>query len=180
MPNESNSTVLHVEDRKTTRVNWSLTSGEWEEDSKHLDAIFFFKLFRNTLCLYIDTHRGWYHYWSCTVNTSWAVLTTRKWWAKRMECTSLFVKLGVNYPQAIISRKLMKFTVLYIATLTGAKRLLRKSWSRRWQHPVTVVEKTVINKTSIILHFKNWWHPTWHPSSLHTVSSLLSPVPKLW
>ena len=30
-----------------------------------------------------------------------------------MECTSLIVKIGMNYPQATITPKLMKFTVLY-------------------------------------------------------------------
>ena len=43
---------------------------------------------------------------------------------KSMECTSLFVKMGINYPQAKISTKLMKFTVLYMATMKGGKQLL--------------------------------------------------------
>ena len=29
------------------------------------------------------------------------------------------VKIGINYPQALIIMKLMKFTVVYTATVTG-------------------------------------------------------------
>ena len=47
-----------------------------------------------------------------------------KYCAESMECTSLFVKMGINYPQAKISMKLMKFTVLYMATMKGGKQLL--------------------------------------------------------
>ena len=43
-----------------------------------------------------------------------------------MECTSFFVKKGISYSQAITNMKLMKFTVLYTATMKGAKQLLRK------------------------------------------------------
>ena len=39
--------------------------------------------------------------------------------AKSMECTFLCVKIMINYPQAIFSMKLMKFTALYTATLKG-------------------------------------------------------------
>ena len=45
-----------------------------------------------------------------------------------MECASLFKQIGINYPQAIISTKPMKFTVLYTATVYRGMRLLRKSW----------------------------------------------------
>ena len=34
-----------------------------------------------------------------------------KCYVKKIECTSLLVKIGINYPQAIISMKLMKFSV---------------------------------------------------------------------
>ena len=34
-----------------------------------------------------------------------------------MECTSLFVEIGLNYPQAITSMKFRKFTVLYTVTM---------------------------------------------------------------
>ena len=44
-----------------------------------------------------------------------------------MQCISLFVKKGKNYSLAIISLKLMKFTVLCTATIKGGKQLLRKS-----------------------------------------------------
>ena len=47
--------------------------------------------------------------------------------AESVECIFLFVKIGVKYPQAIISMTLMKFTVLYTATLEGGKQLLRKN-----------------------------------------------------
>ena len=40
-----------------------------------------------------------------------------------MKCTSLIVKIWIYYPKAIISMKLMKFTVLYTATTKGDKQL---------------------------------------------------------
>ena len=53
------------------------------------------------------------------------------------ECISLFVKIGVNDPQAIISiqfmlgmynaLQFMKLTALYTANMNGGERLLRKS-----------------------------------------------------
>ena len=46
---------------------------------------------------------------------------------KNMQCTSIFVKIGINDPQAIISIQLMKLTALYTANMNGGKRLLRKS-----------------------------------------------------
>ena len=47
--------------------------------------------------------------------------------AKSMECTPIFVKIGINYYQEIISMKLKKFRVLYTTTMKGGKQLLRKS-----------------------------------------------------
>ena len=47
-------------------------------------------------------------------------------WAQSMECTSLFVKIGIDYLQAIISKKLVEFTVLLTATMKGCKWLLSK------------------------------------------------------
>ena len=44
-----------------------------------------------------------------------------------MEYTFLFIEIVIKYPQAIISMKLMKFTVLYTATMKEGKQLLRKS-----------------------------------------------------
>ena len=38
----------------------------------------------------------------------------------------LSVKIGINYPQAIISMKLMKFTELQSAVVKGGRRVLRK------------------------------------------------------
>lgn len=37
------------------------------------------------------------------------------------------MKIGEKYASAIISTKLMRFTVLYTATIKGGKHLLRKS-----------------------------------------------------
>ena len=47
---------------------------------------------------------------------------------KSLEQIPLFVQIGINYSQAIISTKLMNFIVLYTATMKGGKRLLRKSY----------------------------------------------------
>ena len=47
---------------------------------------------------------------------------------KSTECISLFVKISINDPQAIISIHTMKLTVLYTAVMKGAKQLLRKSY----------------------------------------------------
>ena len=47
--------------------------------------------------------------------------------AKSMECSPLFcVKMGVNYPQAMISVKRMKLSVIYTTAMKGDKRLLKK------------------------------------------------------
>ena len=40
----------------------------------------------------------------------------------------LFVKIGINYPRAVISPKLLGFTVLFTATMKGGRRWLRKRW----------------------------------------------------
>ena len=45
------------------------------------------------------------------------------------QCTSLFVKTSVKYPQVIITMKLTKFTVLYTAIMKGGQLWLRKSYS---------------------------------------------------
>ena len=47
---------------------------------------------------------------------------------KSTECISLFVKISINDPQAIISIHIMKLTVLYTADMKGATQLLRKSY----------------------------------------------------
>ena len=39
------------------------------------------------------------------------------------------MKIGENYTSAIIRTKLMRFTVLYTATIKGGKHLLRKSYT---------------------------------------------------
>ena len=49
--------------------------------------------------------------------------------AKGIKWYALFVKIGTNYSQAIISMKLTKFTVLYTAAMKGDRHLLRKSYS---------------------------------------------------
>ena len=48
-------------------------------------------------------------------------------YVKSLEQIHLSIQLGINYSQAIISMKLMKFTVLYIATMKGGKWLMRKN-----------------------------------------------------
>ena len=48
-------------------------------------------------------------------------------YAKSLEQIPLFVQIDINYSQAIISRKLMKVTVLYTATMKGGEQLLRRS-----------------------------------------------------
>ena len=45
-----------------------------------------------------------------------------------LEYISLYAEISINYLQAIINTKFMRFTVLYIATPKGGKRLLRKSF----------------------------------------------------
>ena len=42
------------------------------------------------------------------------------------ECISLFVKIGVNDPQAIISIQFVKLIVLQAADMNGGKRSLRR------------------------------------------------------
>ena len=37
------------------------------------------------------------------------------------------MKIGINYPEAIISMKLMKFTLMHTGSMKGGKRLSRKS-----------------------------------------------------
>ena len=54
--------------------------------------------------------------------------------ANSMECTSLFVKIGINYLQATISMKLMEFAVLHTAAMKRGKRLCRKSLSFDTSH----------------------------------------------
>ena len=48
------------------------------------------------------------------------------YYVKGLEQIPLFVQIGINCYQAINSMKLMKFTVLYTATMKGGKQLLRK------------------------------------------------------
>ena len=55
--------------------------------------------------------------------------------AKSMECTSLIVKIGIDYPQAIIRMKQTKFTVLYTATMKGGEQVLKKSSEGRKGFP---------------------------------------------
>ena len=46
---------------------------------------------------------------------------------KSMECTSVSGKIGTTYPQAIVSMKLMKFTVLCTPVRIMEEGKLRKS-----------------------------------------------------
>ena len=46
-------------------------------------------------------------------------------YVKSLKQIPVFLQTGINYFQAI-GMKLMKFTVLYIATMKGGKQLLRK------------------------------------------------------
>ena len=46
-----------------------------------------------------------------------------------MECTSLLVKLGINYPQTIISMELIKFTMLLRREGSSCGAILNKPCS---------------------------------------------------
>ena len=89
----------------------------------------------------VYTHGGWYYDWWHAVNIDATADVHRLlllqergmfWFSSSVmlkvgEIIFLFVKMCMNYPQAIISMKLMKFTVLYTATMKGSELLLRKS-----------------------------------------------------
>ena len=81
-----------------------------------------------------------------------------------MECTSFFVKIGIYYPQAIISMTLMKFTVLYTANIMGGNRLLRKSEKRNGlsSRPSFISDSTVSLNWDFLYHEKSG---CFHPSS---------------
>ena len=59
----------------------------------------------------------------------------------------LFVKIGINKSQAISSKKLMKFTVLYTATMKRSKQLLRKF---KANHQFILVKQG--ERTYLVLH----------------------------
>ena len=61
---------------------------------------------------------------SCSYCENVECFSFYKCFATSIKCASLFVKIGVNYPQAIIS---MKVTALHTATIKGGMQLLRKS-----------------------------------------------------
>ena len=48
------------------------------------------------------------------------------YYVKSLEQIPLFLQMVINFSQATINTKLMKFTVLYWATMKGGKRLLRQ------------------------------------------------------
>ena len=74
--------------------------------------------------------------------------------AKSMECASLFVKSGINYPQTIIMMKLMNLTVLYTATMMRGKQLLRKS-KKKFVHNVLLYESDVSLRDIINIFFSS-------------------------
>ena len=47
---------------------------------------------------------------------------------RSLEQIALLVQTGIIYSQTMISMKLMKFTLLYTATMMGGKQLLGKSY----------------------------------------------------
>ena len=58
---------------------------------------------------------------------TWDVLILIMCYVKSLEQIPVSVQIGINYSQAILSVKLVKFTVLYTAIVKVGKWLLRKS-----------------------------------------------------
>ena len=93
---------------------------------------------------------------NCSYCKTWDALILIMCYVKSLEQIPLFVQTGVIYSQALIRRKLMKFTVLYTATVKGDKQPLRKSYGKvlfMTEHlKIILIQRTLTSERMYL-----WW-----------------------